>query len=211
MERLQERIASLEAAVGHGGIRIMHRTTPATTSSSSGDSKNDPKSPTAASTNDDGGRLPSTAAELNELLQRWKKIEDKTYAQFFKKYDDLSLLLENDVELRTLLLTSDMKEAIISAGVKDANATIRLLDAMKTQAPLLDKQPIDNIGAVFRRVAAAEGRLISTMQQTQSLHGDVDTFIDNYNELIGSVSRKFLIYDSLLSQWETAIDRAIAS
>jgi len=139
-----------------------------------------------------------------------KKKEDKAFSDFYDKYEELSSLIENDLELRIISVTNEMKEAMIMSSQKDLTQTANLLKIMHSLLSFLDRLPIQNVHQFVNRLAVVEVAVATHAQFANQFHSQLDSFLDTYNEFVNALSRKFLLWDAALSQWEQALDRQLS-
>jgi len=203
MNAIAERVISLETTIGSGGKRVT-LSQPTSTS---------PVKTTDKDVKEDTHKLPSIVNELSELTQKWRKlekIEDKTFTTFFKKYNESSNMIESSVELKSLLLSMEMKEAVVLSCHKDLQGTAKLLEHIHSLTSLLDKVPIQNLSQFLVRSNQLQLNIDSAAAVTASIHTQIDSFIDSYFQYITILSQKFLMWDAALTKYEQMVDEAIA-
>jgi len=119
-------------------------------------------------------------------------------------------LLDTEVDVKTALLSRDQKASVIASASTELQNTARLLEAMKTLSPMMDRLPIQNLAGVRARLSAIEGATMTRSTEVSRLHGDVDSFVDAYNSLMDVVSRKFVLLDATITSWENALSQALS-
>jgi len=187
---LSDRLAAVEYAIGSGGIRVMHRRPQA---ASKGDSKETP------------GRLPSAVAELAELTSLLRSLEDKTFAAFYKKYWDLSWMLENETDWRGILASAEVKESLLLSAQKDITLIAKQLQALHSLAPALDASVVPNLPDVQARLNRVEAAAIAVVREAQQTFQQLQQLLDSYNEYITSLSKRLVFWDGLLQQWSVQL------
>jgi len=209
MNALAERVVALETLVGSEGNRV-----------SLSHSKHIPIQPTSGTPQAGGdtkdskeelAKTPSIVAELSELTAKFRKFEDKTFSAFFKKYGESSGVLESNAELRSLLLSLEMKEAVVLSCSKDLNQTQKLLEHIQSLTHLLDKVPIQNLDQYLIRLAQLQLNLDSAATVTATLHHQVQAFVDSYFQYISLTSNKFVLWDATITRFEQMVDQALAT
>jgi len=202
IDALTERISQIEDIIGHEGHRFP-------SASLFFPLKQETKE-TKSETKFDDVKIPHVTGELQELSLKWKKVEDKSLQAFFKKYGELSSILDNEIEMKSLLLTRDMKEQIVVAAIKDLTKTAKDMEALKSVTSVIDKNIVPNLPQLQSRLIQNELRVENYSNQVSSLHSDVEAFVDNYNDFVTVMSRRFLFLNDQLAKWETALDAALA-
>jgi len=144
------------------------------------------------------------ADTVNSLSESWKSMQDANFKECFDKYNSMSSLLETDVDLKELLMSVDMKEAILLAGSEDFQNTAGLLETMKSLQPSLSKVPIDNIDEFEIQLAKAEATMAAKVEKVTAVHNQVEEFLDQYNSLISLLSQKFVQWNHQVTVWEQA-------
>ncbi len=62
---------------------------------------------------------------------------------------------------------------------------------------------------MVRRLSQAAAVVDARSSAVATLHAEIDRFIDLYNSVIDLLSRKFVQYDTQLTQWEAQVDAAL--
>jgi len=150
------------------------------------------------------GGQETLSSTVNSLSESWKSIQDANFREFFEKYNSMSNLLETDVDLKELLVSSDMKEAILLAGAEDFQNTAGLLETMKTLQPSVSKVPIDNLDEFEMQLAKAEAVMAAKVEKVTAMHTQVEEFLDQHNALISLLSQKFVQWNHQVTTWEQA-------
>jgi len=103
-----------------------------------------------------------------------------------------------------------MKESIVLASADGVRQSAKLLEAVGDLKGSLEKQPFSNLEEFEKQISAAEIEMQAAILETQSVHDELNTFLDTYNQTVNLMSQNFLVWNSLLSDWETAVERRLS-
>jgi len=188
LEQLAERVTALETYVG-----IIARRNAAVNKAA------------AAAGDKRGGALPvlpTIGEELKELTEKWKTQEDPSFAEFFQKYTSLENYLASDKALKEILLTADMKEKMLTLAADDFKKISTLLESMQQLRGQLEKPPVADLPKFESQLDNFERATNGVQAEVETVHEQVEKFLDHYNEVIDLLSQKFLFWNATLAQWE---------
>lgn len=166
VQKLQHRLSSLENSINQDGV----------------------------APNSSGGI--SLAQQVDQLAAQVEALHGDKFKDFYDKYKLLAPMLNNDVELKEMLISSDMKESILLSGHEDFLKTANMLESMGKLSPVLDKPPVADLAELEKQLDAAEASMAVKVDAVAALHQDVEAFLQHYNDIINLMSQKFLLYDA---------------
>lgn len=103
----------------------------------------------------------SISQQIADLGIQVNTLQNENFRDFFDKYRILAPMLNTEVELKELLISSDMKETMLLAGLEDFQNTSNMLAAMDSLRTTLDKAPIANLTALEKELEEAHGSMVA--------------------------------------------------
>merc|ERR1719223_2211188 len=105
-----------------------------------------------------------------------------------------------------MLRSAATKERLVLAGAESSVATAQLLEAMDALLPKIDQAALRNPAKFTRSLAEQEAAVDAQARRALSVHADVESLLDTYNQLIHSLSARLVYMNTQLTAWERRLD-----
>lgn len=151
-------------------------------------------------------------SELQTLMNRFDTVEKSkldNFKQFQKEYENSRAFLSTDVEMKELLASNEMKESILLAGAEGFQKSATLYEEVDQLKAHVNKSPISNFPVFEVKLAKAELAMGVNQNQAKLFHEETNKVLEEYNSVINCMSQNFLLWNSMLTQWETQVEAAM--
>lgn len=156
----------------------------------------------------EGGSV-TYVGKVKELLEEWNSRETTDFRAFHDNYNRLETLLGNEVDMKDLLMNSDMMESILLSGTNEFKSTANLLKAVDSLKGYIDKAPIKNLTEFEKKLSTVELQMNVNQTKVKKYHSEVEQFLSEYNSIINTMSQNFLLWNALLTKWEEKVDKKL--
>ena len=143
-------------------------------------------------------KLASIAQEVGDGLGRRERI-----APLFRKLNELENLLDPASNVQSGLTLESRAELILSeeSKLKETNA---MLDQVQDKKKVLDSESIKNVPDLESKLLDLTRIHLEQNAQGDQWSGDVLKLIEQYNDVIDSITKAFIEYDKIISAAETS-------
>ena len=143
-------------------------------------------------------KLAGIAQEVGDGLGRRERI-----APLFRKLNELENLLDPASNVQSGLTLESRAELILSeeSKLKETNA---MLDQVQDKKKVLDSESIKNVPDLESKLLDLTRIHLEQNAQGDQWSGDVLKLIEQYNDVIDSITKAFIEYDKIISAAETS-------
>lgn len=156
----------------------------------------------------EGGTV-TYVGKVKELLDEWNSRESSDFRAFHDNYNRLETLLGTEVDMKDLLMNSDMMESILLSGMNEFKSTAGLLQAVDKLKVYIDKAPIENLHEFEKNLSTVELQMNVNQTAVKKYHAEVEDFLSEYNSIINTMSQNFLLWNAMLTKWEEKVDKKL--
>jgi len=156
----------------------------------------------------EGGAV-TYVGKVKQLLDEWNSRESTDFRAFHENYNRLETLLGSEVDMKELLVNSDMMESILLSGMNEFKQTAALLKAVDGLKEYIDKAPIANLTEFEKGLSIVELQMNVNQTAVKKFHSEVEQFLSEYNSVINTMSQNFLLWNAMLSKWEEKVEKKL--
>lgn len=156
----------------------------------------------------EGGAV-TYVGKVKQLLDEWNSRESTDFRAFHENYNRLETLLGSEVDMKELLVNSDMMESILLSGMNEFKQTASLLKAVDGLKEYIDKAPIANLTEFEKELSIVELQMNVNQTAVKKFHAEVEQFLSEYNSVINTMSQNFLLWNAMLSKWEEKVEKKL--
>jgi len=157
----------------------------------------------------EGGAV-TYVGKVKELLDDWKNRETSDFQAFHENYNRMETLLGSEVDMKELLVNSDMMESILLSGMSEFKQTAKLLQAVDSLKGYIDKAPIEDLAKFNKGLSTVELQMNVNQTAVKNFHAETEQFLSEYNSIINTMSQNFLLWNAMLTKWEEKVDKKLA-